>query len=219
MPERYCGTEDRVSGGFIRRLQPVQLRVPLPVFVRFFQQQDASLTSRRWGCKSLTGHHPLLMVFSGGSPEQERRGLPSGENTRSWRNFGRRTTLRTWFLWVRIPPTAPSFTHPGIQRRHGEAAPHLFREQAQARCESGVSDGGQEVTPQGPPSNNRDRPVWRSKPMGRRPHKGICEFHASRPGSESRGEGGAAGLRLYLHPGSELGRVARLGNLCRKRMR
>src|SRR5262249_43675534 len=24
--------------------------------VRFFQQQDASLTSRRWGCNSLTGH-------------------------------------------------------------------------------------------------------------------------------------------------------------------
>ncbi len=34
----------------------VQLGAPLPTFVRFFQQQDASLTSRRWGCDSLTGH-------------------------------------------------------------------------------------------------------------------------------------------------------------------
>jgi hypothetical protein len=29
MPESDCGTEDRVSGGFIARLQPVQIRVSL----------------------------------------------------------------------------------------------------------------------------------------------------------------------------------------------
>ena len=53
---------------FITSRMTVQLRRPLPVFrrqkavggrrktARFFQQQDSSLTSRRWRCESFTGH-------------------------------------------------------------------------------------------------------------------------------------------------------------------
>ena len=85
----------------------------------------------------------------------------SGEPMRSCRNFDRRTTPRMRFPWVRIPTTASDLGLSEIERRHGEAAPHLFREQAKARCESGVSDGGQEVMPQGPHQKNPDRPVCR----------------------------------------------------------
>ena len=38
---------------------------------------------------------------------------------------GRRTTLRTWSLWVRIPPTAPSLARPGLgDRREPRRAGH-----------------------------------------------------------------------------------------------
>ena len=68
---------------------------------RFFQQQDVSLTSRRWGCNSLTGHQ--IICGCGAT--------------------GRRLRLRRGVLEVRLLSAA-------LSQGHGEAAPHLFRKQA-----------------------------------------------------------------------------------------
>jgi len=107
---------------FHKHASSVQLGVPHPIVVRFFQQQDASLTSRRWGCNSLTGH-------------QEESGRQSAvRRPQSRPPRGGRGEILCGML------TADCGLLPPNTRRHGEAAPHLFREQAKAQCKSGVSD-------------------------------------------------------------------------------
>ena len=99
-PTTSAGGQAQSPRVFHKHASSVQLGVPHPISVRFFQQQDASLTSRRWGCNSLTGHAAVVK---------------SGRYIRL--RAGRR---KAW----RFESSRPH------QRRHGEAAPHLFREQA-----------------------------------------------------------------------------------------
>ncbi len=133
-----------------------------PVFVRFFQQQDASLTSRRWGCNSLTGHQGIAAVAEPGI----------------------RTSPRHWFLEVRILSAAPSFAHPcsGSLLELRVASQHFNGDMGRQRPTCFGNRHRPGASP-GSPTTIFGPSGLSLKAHGTTAQKGIRKLHVSRPPS------------------------------------